>query len=160
MFLIAIACLFSLFPTPCLPAGGLSAGIVQFDAVHRAHGQAQLAARTGLGNDGVHALVGTQNGIRGADLDAEGAADAPVFIDAGEHAWSFYAMVRIQWQRGAACDGRQARNAFLAAGRALVDGRCARGHGFGVASAVRVAAARALGLRQDLINGINENSQR
>ncbi|MNT10520.1 hypothetical protein D3C72_1453550 [compost metagenome] len=147
MLLIAIACLDSLFLAPCLPAGGISAGIVQFDAVHRAHGQAQFAARAGLGNDGVHALVGAQNGVRGADLDAQGAADAPVFIDAGEHARSFYAMVRIQRQCGAAGDGCQARDAFLSARRALVDGCCAHSHGLGVASAVGVAAARALGLR-------------
>ena len=83
MYLIAIACLRGLGVAPCGPAGGVATGVVEFNAVYRAYGQAQLAAGAGVRNDGVHALVGAQDGVCRAGFDAQRAAYAPVFINTG-----------------------------------------------------------------------------
>jgi hypothetical protein len=83
---IAAAGMLGLGSTPGGPACGFSAGIDQLYAINRADGNAQLAARAMLGNHGMHALVGTQNRIGRAGLDAQRAAYAPGFVDHGQGA--------------------------------------------------------------------------
>ena len=112
------------------------------------------------GNDSVHALVQAQDRIRGAGLDAQRAAYAPVFVDDGHGARCFLTMLGTQGLNRAACDGRQARNALGASGRALVDAGLATGDGQGVCSAVGIAAARALGLGQGGVDACRQGPQR
>lgn len=82
-----------------------------------------------LGNDSVHALVGTQNGIGWAGLDAERAANAPGFVNDGQRARRIYAVLGAQWDFSLAGDDRKTANAFLAARWALIDGGFPAGNG-------------------------------
>ena len=97
---------------------------------------------------GVHELVAAQNRIGGADVDAQGAADAPVLVNDRDGAWPFNAMGGVERHHRLPSDHRQPLDAFCAARRALVDSRLALGDSLRVARAIRVATARALGLRQ------------
>ena len=101
---------------------------------------------------GVHELVAAQNRIGGADVDAQGAADAPVLVNDRDGAWPFNAMGGVQRYKWLPSDCRQPLDAFCAARRALVDSRLALGDCLSVPGAIRVAAARALRLRQCRLN--------
>jgi hypothetical protein len=59
------------------------------------NGQTQIATRTSRFNDGMHHLVAAQDGIGGAGLDAQGAADTPSFVNHGHHHGAFNAMFWI-----------------------------------------------------------------
>ena len=117
-------------------------------AIHRANRQAQLAPGAMRLDHGVHQLVAAQYRVGRAGVDAQGAADAPVFVDDGDAARTFCAIGRVECHDGLPCDGCKPANALAAARRALVDGCAVLRNGAGVGSAVRVAAARALRLRQ------------
>ena len=67
---------------PGIPACALVADHIQLNAVDGAHRYAQLTACAVLGDDGVHLLVGTQDGIGGARFNAQRAANAPVLVNA------------------------------------------------------------------------------
>ncbi len=49
----------------------------------------------------MHHLVATQDGIGGAGLDAKRATDAPRLVNDGHRHGAFFAIVRIEGQRGA-----------------------------------------------------------
>ena len=137
-----------LLGAPGRPACGRAAGVVQFDAIDRTHGNAQFASRAVGCDHRVHELVGPQDGIRGAGLDAQGATDAPGLVDHGHGARGFHAVLGAQRNNRPTRQCGQPFHARSAARWALVDASLARGHGLGVAGAVRVAATRALRLRQ------------
>ena len=81
---------------PGAPAGLRAGDIFQADAVHRAHRHAQLAAGAVGLDHGVHQFVAAEDGIGRAGLDAQGAADAPGFVDDGHGARAFDAMGRVE----------------------------------------------------------------
>ena len=66
---------------PCLPTGGVAAGVFDFYAIDRAHRQTQFAARACRFNDGVHAFVRADDGVYWAGFNTQGAAYAPVLIN-------------------------------------------------------------------------------
>ena len=66
-------------------------------------------------------------------------------------------MQRVQRSVGQAGDLGQSVNAFIAAGRALVDGRITRSDGICISRAIRVAATRALRLRQHIQNAPDQS---
>ena len=152
MRFIALACVLRLCIAPGIPARGFTADIDEFNAIDRADRNAQLTTCAMRGNDGVHALVGAQNGVSRAGFDTEGAAYAPVFVHNGNGQWRFNAVLGAQGQLRSACDAGQTTNALLAARRALIDGGFPAGNGPGICRAVGVTAARALGLGQCCIN--------
>jgi hypothetical protein len=99
----------------------------------------------------VHEFVGAQDGIGRAGFDAQGAANAPGFVDDGHMAWSFSPMFWIEWQCGQACQYGQPVDALLSTRWALVDGGLPLGHSLGVTGAVWKATARALRLGQCVV---------
>lgn len=145
---VALARVLRLGGRPGGPAGAAAGHVFQRDAVHGAGGHAQFAAGALVFNDGVHALVAAHDAVDRAGFDAQGAADAPGFVDPGHVARAFGAVFGVEGLRGLAGEGGQALNTLLTAGRALVDGGLAAGDGLGVGGAVGVAAALALGLGQ------------
>ena len=152
MCLVAQARLLRQRTRPCGPAGGIPAGVFELDAIHRAHRNAQLApGAIGLDN-GVHFLMGAHDGIGGAGLDAQRAADTPGFVDVRHGAWGFHTMLRTQRQWNLPCDGCEAGDALSAPGGALVDGHALFGNGLGVGGAVGIAAACALCLGQGRVD--------
>ena len=88
------------------------------DALDRAGRQAEFAAGTLLGNDGVHLLGSADDGIDRAGLDAQRAADTGVFVDDGDLFRLFFSVERLDF---AAKQVGQTLNAFSAAGWTLVD---------------------------------------
>ena len=106
-------------------------------------------------NHGVHHFIAANDGVGRADLNAQGAADAPVFIDESDGSCRFHAVSRIQLHHRMAGDAAQPFNAFGSTGWALVDLGVANGDGLGVGLAVRVATACALGLGQGGTNECN-----
>ena len=111
-------------------------------------------------DDDVHRLVAAQDGVRWADRQAEGAAYAPGFVYDGDGAGAFGAVSRIQGGNGRAGDGRQSLDAFLASWRALVDRGRIISDGVRVGRAIRVAAARALRLRQYSVDAVEQGGFR
>ena len=105
-----------------------------------------------LRDNGVHQLIGTQDGIGRTGLDAQRAANAPVFIYQRQRARAFGAMCGVKWAQRLAGERSQAGHACLAARRALVYACFALGDGLRVMRAIRKAAARAVRLRQSGIN--------
>jgi hypothetical protein len=96
----------------------------------------------------MHQFVAAHDGVSRAGFDAQGAADAPVFIYKSDGAWILNAMSRVQRHAGLTCDSSQFIDALLTTGRALVDTRHPFCNGLRVSGAVRVATSRALRLRQ------------
>ena len=96
MRFIALACVLRLCIAPGIPAGGFTADIDEFNAIDRADRNAQLTTCSMRCNDGVHALVGAQNGVSRAGFDAEGAAYAPGFVHHSDGQWGFNAMLGAQ----------------------------------------------------------------
>ena len=86
-----------MFWSPCIPSGAVAAHNLQRDAVHRTRRNAQFAAGAPRLNDGVHAFAGADDGVGGARFDAQGAADAPVFVNHGHGQWAINAVVGVQW---------------------------------------------------------------
>ena len=85
-----------MFAGPCAPAGANAGDIFQTDAVHRANRHAQLATRAVRLDDGMHDFVAAHDGINRTGLDAQGATNAPGFVDDGHGTWGFKALERIE----------------------------------------------------------------
>ena len=144
-------CMFGLICRPGGPSGGRT-NIHQRNAVDRANRHAQRTTGAVRGNHGMHELVGTQNGVGRAGIDAQRAANAPVFVDARQSARRLAAVDWVQRAQRLPRDMRQPGNAFGPPRRALVNAGRTRSNGLGITGAVRVPAPRALGLRQGGIN--------
>lgn len=121
------------------------------DAIHRAGRDAQFAAGAQRCDDGVHQLGCAGNRIHRAGLCAQRAADAEIFVDERDRRGLEHDVYAERLE----CDAEQIRqlaDAFLAAGRTLVDVRLMVGDGLGVRPATGIAALAALRLRQDGID--------
>jgi hypothetical protein len=103
----------------------------------------------------VHFFEPANNRIDWTGGDAEGAADALARVDEGEQGRTSLATFWIKGQFGLASEGRQGSNAVRATRGAAVDGGSLENNGLRIGPAGLVAAARALGLRQDRINGLD-----
>ncbi len=140
-----------LLRAPGLPAGPVSGRSDEGDAVDRTDRKAQLAAGAQLRNDGVHLLRRADDAVDRAGLQAQRAADAPGLVDDRELARPFDPVRRVErldWpgrQRGEPGD------ALRTTRRTLVDRRAVVRDGVGIRAAIGVAAARALGLRQRIV---------
>ena len=130
----------------------------QRDAVHRARRQAQLAAGTSVGQHLMLKARGADDGIDRAGEDALGTADAVQRVDVHDVPHGHGVEIAGQRQRRAPEQLRQGRDGGIAARRAPVDGGLATGDGLRVGVAVVVAAAPALGLRQQLVDAVDEGS--
>ena len=104
----------------------------------------------------MHGRGRADDAVGRAGLDAERAAYAPGFVDDGDAARGLDAIDGVQRQGRAAGEGGEPGHARGAAGGALVDLGLTRGDGVGVAAAVRIAAAGALGLRQRGVDQLRE----
>src|SRR5690606_30578685 len=113
------------------------------DAVHRAGGYAQLAAGAFGGNDGVHLLRRAGDGVHGAGLEAQRAADAEVLVDEGDRLRLEHRAAAKRLELHAEQVGKLV-DAVLAAGRAPVDVRLPGGDRLGVGPAAGIAALTAL----------------
>ena len=133
---------------PGLPACALRRRNFKLYAVDRAHGQAQLTAGTKHLDHGVHAFVGAHNRVGGTGIQAQGAADAPVFINPGDLANPLQAVLCIQGGGRLASELGQTAHALFTTGGAAVNGGVLLHDGLGIGLAVFKAAALALGLRQ------------
>ena len=92
-----------------------------------------------------------------ARRQALGATDAGLLVDLRDERRPLDAVLRIERQGGAAEEGGERGDRGRAPRRALVDLRLTGGDGARVGRAARVAAARALGLRQqgvDVVRGL------
>ena len=97
------------------------------DAVDRTGRHAQITAGAPVGQHRVHALVGADDGVHRTGLDAERAADAMRLVDARHQQRAGLAARQVQRQDGLLQQHGQRGDAFIAAGRAAVDGGCAGG---------------------------------
>jgi len=103
----------------------------------------------------MHLLGGTENGIDRTGLNALGAANALVFTDKGNSGYGFFgAVFGVQRLRFYAEQIGQRLNRPFAAGRAFIDLFTA-GNGFGVGLTTRIAALTTLGLRQQVVDLID-----
>jgi hypothetical protein len=100
----------------------------------------------------MHLLPRAKNGVHGAGLNAERAADTQFFVDDRDQFGFLYAPFRIERLGLPVQEIRQRTNSGLSAGRAPVDIGISGDNGLRVRSAARIAALAALGLRQQLIN--------
>ena len=103
--------------------------------------------------DRVHAPRRADDGIHRAGRQALGAADAAFFVDERDGRRGFEAVVAIERRERPPGERRQRDDGFGAARRALVDVGFAARDRFGIGQATGVAAARALGLRQQRVDG-------
>src|SRR6185503_5589904 len=118
----------------------------QLDAIDRARRHAQLAPGAPRGDHGVHELRGAHDRVDRARLDALGAADARLLVDARDRGRGGRADAGIQRDRLTPERRREPGDHAVAAGRAAVVLRRALRHRLGIRAAAVVAAARALGL--------------
>jgi hypothetical protein len=128
----------------------------EVDAVDGAGRQAEFAAGAAVGDDGVDALAGADDGVDRAGQDAFDAADAFILSDDGEAHRRFFSAVGIERQFGAIQQRGECTDARRATRRATIDPGFALGDRFGIGPACRIAAARALRLRQ---KGIDTGDQ-
>jgi hypothetical protein len=133
---------------PSVPACAVGVYRKQSNAIDRTHGHTQLASGAIRFDDGVHAFVGTHDGVGGAGFDAQGATNAPLLVNDSQRSRAFAAVFGVQSLRGAASDLGQACDASLATGWALVDVGLTFGHGLRIRRAIGIAATGALRLRQ------------
>ena len=153
---VAGARLLRLLGRPCRPTRSIFRNRPHFNAIDRAHGQAQIATCASRFNHGMHHFVAAQNGIGGANFEAQRATNAPRFIDHGHRHGHLDAVFRVQWCDGLACDAGQQGNALLAARRALVNGHLDFCDGLCIGLAVWITTSRALRLRQCIVNALRE----
>ena len=129
------------------------------DAVGGAGRQAQFAAGTAVVQDLVHEAGGADDGIDRTGEDALGAADAVCRVDAHGLAHGHRAQVVGQGQQRAVQQAGQPGDGLVAAGWAAVDGLVAPGQRLGIAPAVVIATAPALGLRQQPVDAIGQQGK-
>ena len=96
----------------------------------------------------MHAFVCTHNRINRTGFYTECASNAPVFIDPYQTTRAYSAVFWVQRDIRLPADFSQAAYTFIAAGWTLVDSRFTGGDGICIGRAIRVAATRALRLRQ------------
>ena len=140
-------------------AGPLAARRLHDDAVDGADGQAELAAGAVRLDDDVQALGTADDAVDRAGRQAQRAADAGALVDHREAARSFLTRVRIERDDRAAREGREPPDAFGTPGLAAVDLRRLAGERLGIGTAVGIAAARALRLRQRAVERLGEGSR-
>jgi len=126
------------------------------DAIDRAGRDAQFASGAQRGKHRMHALGGADDCVDGTRVDAQRAADAPGFVDAGDCKGRRRAERWIERGRGPSGQRGKRADDRLATGRTAVD-RLPPCNRFGVGSAGVVAAPPALLLRQD---GVDANGER
>jgi hypothetical protein len=124
------------------------------DAVDRAGGNAQVAARALVNDDGVHQFGGANDGVHRAGLNALGATDALCLTDES-HLRRRAATLDIELQDGHIEQSSQRCNGLIATGWTLVDGFAGR-HALGVRLATWMAALPALSLRQQGVDALNQ----
>ena len=145
---------------PRVPCGASPADRFQANAVDWAHRDAQLTARAPRLDDGMHAFVGPDDGVGGAGVQTERAADAPLFVNDGHGHGAIHSMLGAQREDRLAGELGQAADAFITAWWALVDGRIAQSHGLGVSAAIGIATTRALGLWQGRVDAVDQRHHR
>ena len=91
---------------------------------------------------------------------AQCAADAPVFVDPDHAARRFEPVFRVEWERRLSGQCGQSFDTGLPTGRTLVDASFTLDQRAGIAGAVRVAATRALRLRQGVEQVLLETQAR
>jgi hypothetical protein len=109
-----------------------------------------------LADHGVHSPGRTEDAIDRAGLDAQRAADARAFVDQREPQRPFGAVRGVQCKQRAAANAGESGNAFGTSRRAAVDAGLAGRDRLRIAAAIGVAAARALRLRQRVVESISE----
>jgi hypothetical protein len=129
------------------------------DAIHGTGQQAQFAAGAFTGDHRVHQLARADDGIHGTGIDTLAAADAKGFIDHGACPRFVRTETRVErlWrdmqQRTQRADGG------IAARGALIDAGGTGGERFGIGTAARVSALRALRLRQARVDTFDERQK-
>ena len=118
------------------------------NAVHRTNWQTKLTTCACLFNHRVHALVRADNRVHWASLQAQGASNAPGFINPNDLSRTLNAIFWVQRLVGFASDAGKSMNALIAPGRTLVDLGLTLFNGLRVLGAVRETAAGALRLGQ------------
>ena len=103
-------------------------------------------------DDRVHALARPDDGIGRAGIEAARAADAGRLVDPRNERRRFLAASRVERLRRPAEQGREVVDQLRAARRAAIEPRFAARERFGVRPAGVVAAAPALGLREQRID--------
>jgi len=96
----------------------------------------------------VHEFAGPDNGIDRTGVDALAASDASLFVNDCPRAAAVGPAVRVKRLRDNGEEPRQRLDGSPAAWRATVDIGGAGGDRFGIGTAIRIAAAGALRLRQ------------
>ncbi len=125
------------------------------DAIDWARWQAQLAPRAFRCDDSVHLFGCANDGIYGARLDAQRAADAGLFVDEGDR-FGFGFCVAAKGFVFHAEQVSQFMDPIIAARWAQIDVRLAFGDGFSVRFATWIAALAALRLGQDCVDLLNK----
>ena len=154
MKFIAFKCRIGIALRPRSQASALARHILQADAINRANRNAQLATGAVRLYHGVHHLVAAQYGVGRASGQTKRAADAPGLVNYRHAARAFQAILWIDGLRQLSCNCSQFLHTFHATGWALVDGGIASCNSLCIGRAIRVAAARALRLRQRSVNAL------
>jgi len=126
------------------------------NAIHGARSDAQLATRTSIEQNRVHAFSAPDDRIDRAGLDAERAADAPFLIDQCRGKRFLDAVGGIERQGLAPEQRGEPVDPSFASRRTLVNLGLTAGDRFGVGTASAVAALRALRLREQVVNLVGE----
>jgi hypothetical protein len=104
----------------------------------------------------MHVLRAADDGIDRACVDAFCAADAVGLNDQCDTRKPMWAARPIEWLYGNAEQSCQGAGACIAAGRASVDVRNARGDRFRIRAATGITTLPALGLRQDAVEAFDQ----
>ena len=159
MDFVAVARRMCLLIRPCGPAASVSGDIEQTDAIHWANRQTKRATRAMRLDDAVHGLVAAENGVSGANRKAQGASDAPCFVDDSHRTARFDTVLGIKRQRALPGDDCEPGNTLGTAGRTLVDRGSAVCNRVRVGGAVRVSATRALRLGQRGVKALKKGGE-
>jgi hypothetical protein len=114
----------------------------------------QFTARTFRFNDCVHQLVRTDNGIDGAGIAAMHATNTKRFVNNGNGPLKRSLLRQWQWFGAKQCC--KSPDSLIAAGRAQVNRGFSVDDRLRIGAATRVTTLRALCLRQDLIDLVDE----
>lgn len=155
---VTAARLCGLRPAPCLPAGVRDTDIQHDDAIHRADRQAALAPCAQVLDHRVQRLRSTDDAVDRTSIEAQRAADACSFVDAGQPQFAFNPMNGIDSDDRGASDHGQASYALGAAGGALINAGLLVGDRLRVVAAIRETATRALRLRQRVVDSFDQAS--
>src|SRR5580704_4035364 len=130
------------------------------DTVDGAGRDAQLAAGTKCRHHRVHLALCTDDGVHRARRQTLGTADARLLVNLRDDEWALRAIGGIEGQHRTLQQRGECGDRLCATGRALVELRAAGGERFSVGAAAAIAAARALGLRQQRIDVIRRGHPR